>query len=171
MLNKSNARELAEIAQEAGALVLRGQLQYPGPETGEWEIGTDTVPEVLYGFRDRQVLMILAPVDGEPLHLCGICGFVLSKPGKPCPRCALHNEDAASALDGKRVAESVEHWLKERRPPHPLEAELEKLQATLDALEKCPPLWWLDELLWRGLRWFYQMRHRRIREALEELTS
>jgi hypothetical protein len=29
---------------------------------------------------------------------------------------------------------------------HPLEAELEKLQATIDALEACPLLWWVDKL-------------------------
>ena len=168
MLNKSNAQELAEIAREAGAVVMRGQVQYPGPMTGEWEIGSNTVSEVLYQLRDRQLLIILAPVEGEPVHLCGICGFTLSKPSEACPRCALHNEDAASALDGKRVAESVENWLQEQRPPHPLEVELEQLQATLDALATCPPLWWADKLLWRGLRWFYRMRQRRVREALDD---
>ena len=41
MLNESNAHELAQVAQEAGALVLRGQLQYPGPVTGDWETIVD----------------------------------------------------------------------------------------------------------------------------------
>ena len=161
MLNKSNAQELAEIAREAGAVVMRGQVQYPGPMTGEWEIGSNTVSEVLYQLRDRELLIILAPVEGEPVHLCGVCGFTLSKPGEPCPRCALHDEDAASALDGKRVAESVEEWLtSQRQPPtpHPLEVEIDKLQKTLDTLEACPPLWWADKLLWRGVRRFYRMR-------------
>jgi hypothetical protein len=38
-------------------------------------------------------------------------------------------EDVAVALDGQRVAESVQEWLKgQGKPPkpHPLEAELEK---------------------------------------------
>ena len=172
MLNKSNAHELAQIAKETGALVLRGQLRYPGPETGDWEIGAENIPEVLYQFRDRQVLLILARVDGgEPIHLCGICGFVLSEPGDPCPRCALLDEDVAGALDGKRVADSAAEWLKRQRQPptpHPLEVESTKIQKVLDALEECPPLWWTDKLLWRGLRWFYRMRQRRVKEAAAE---
>ena len=145
MLNESNAQELAQIAEETGALVLRGQLQYPGPETGDWEIGTENIPDVLYQLRDRDVLLILAPVDsGELVHLCGICGFVLEAPGEPCPRCALLDEDVAGALDGQRVAESVEKWLSEKHEPrtiHPMEAELARIQAALDALEACPPEW------------------------------
>jgi len=39
MLNPSNAQELTQIAKELGALVLRGRLQHPGPETGNWEMG------------------------------------------------------------------------------------------------------------------------------------
>ena len=91
---------------------------------------------------------------GKQVHLCGICGFVLSKPGGPCPRCALINEDVAAAMDGKSVAESVEDWLKSQKKPtlHPLEVELAKIQKALDALEECPPLWWTDKLLWKGLR-------------------
>ena len=169
MLNQSNAHELAQIADEVGALVLRGRLQYPGPETGDWEIGSEKIPDVLYQLRDRDVLLILTPVDnGEPVHLCGICGFVLEAPGDPCPRCALLDESVAGALDGKRVADSAAQWVKEQTQPpkpHPLETELTRLQAALDALEACPPLWWTDKLLWRGLRWFYRMRHRKVKEA------
>jgi hypothetical protein len=71
-----------------------------------------------------------------------ICGFVLSGPDEPCPRCALLREEAAEALDSQRVAESVQEWLKgqgETTKPHPLEAELEKIQQVLDALDECPP--------------------------------
>ena len=99
---------LAQIAKESGALVLSGPIQYPGPKTGDWEIDGENIPDVLYPFRDRQALLILALVDGEPVHLCGICRFVLSKPGYPCPRCALIDEDIVAALDRRRVAESVE---------------------------------------------------------------
>jgi hypothetical protein len=154
-------------------LAFRGQLQYPGPETGDWELDSDVISDILYELRDREVLLILAPVEGEPVHLCGICGFVLSGPGEPCPRCALINEDVAAAIDAKRVANSAAEWLKEQReptPPHPLEVELDKIQNVLDALEKCPPLWWADKLLWKGLRWFYTMRQRRVQEAFDELT-
>jgi len=89
MLNKSNAHELIQIAKETGALVFRGPLRYPGlvdsvsplqgdanAKTGDWEIGSENIPDVLYELRDRQVLLILAPEDGgDPVHLCGICGF------------------------------------------------------------------------------------------------
>ena len=47
MLNESNAHELAQIAKETGALVFRGLLRYPGPETGDWEIGSENIPDVL----------------------------------------------------------------------------------------------------------------------------
>lgn len=94
--------------------------------------------------RDRGVRLILAPIDvGGLVHLCGLCGFVLSKPGEPCPRCALLDEDIAAAIDGKRAAESVEEWLKEQGEPtrpHPLETELAKIQQVLDALEESPPV-------------------------------
>jgi hypothetical protein len=46
-LNESNATELAEVAEEVGALAFRGQLQYPGPETGDWELGTDVSSRTL----------------------------------------------------------------------------------------------------------------------------
>ena len=104
------------------------------------------------------------------MHLCGICGFVLSEPGEPCPRCALANEDAAAAIDARRVADSAEEWLRDQREPpapHPLEAELEKIWKVLDALEECPPLRWTHKLLWPGLSWFYSMRQRRAKEAWE----
>jgi hypothetical protein len=144
LVDESNASETARITEEVAALAFRGQLQYPGPETGDWEICSESLPEVLYELRNREVLLIVATVDGgEPVHLCGICGSVLSKPGEPCPRCALINEDVAAALDGRRVAESVQEWLKgQGKPPtpHPLEAELERIQKVLDALGECPPL-------------------------------
>ena len=174
MLDQSNAHELAQIAEETGALFLQGTLDWPGSEQMGWQVGPDILDDVLYAHKGRQVLLILAPVDGgEPVHLCGICGFVLSKPGDPCPRCALLDEDAAAALDGKRVADSAAQWLKEQAQPpesHPLELELAKIQKALDALAECPPLWWTDKLLWRMLRWFYKMRQRRIKEAAENLT-
>ncbi len=170
-LNESNAQELANIARETGALVLLGPLQYPGAESGDWEVGTDVIPNVLYPLKDRRVLLILAAVDGEPVHLCGVCDFPLSAPGEDCPRCALTNEDVAAAMDGKRTVAAVERWLAggQEQEQHPLEVEREKIQAALDALDECPPLWWADRLLWKGLRWFYWMRWQRLGEAMEGL--
>jgi len=172
-LNDSNAEELAQTAHETGALVLRGWLRYPGPESGDWQVGDEVLGEFLYPFRDRQVVLILAPISGEPVHLCGICGFVLERPGQGCPRCALANEEAGAILEDRReVLADVEEWLADQGArPHPLEVELGKLQAALGAMEQCPPLWWPERLLWRGLRWFYRMRRRRMREALAASIS
>lgn len=61
MLHPSNAHELAQIAEEAGALAFRGHLRYPGPETGDWEIGTEVISDILYQIRDREMLLILTP--------------------------------------------------------------------------------------------------------------
>jgi hypothetical protein len=88
-LNDSNAEELAHIAEETGALVLRGWLRYP---SGDWQPGDQVLGEFLYPFRERQVVLIQAPVGGEPVHLCGVCGFALERPGQDCPRCATSNE-------------------------------------------------------------------------------
>jgi hypothetical protein len=107
-LNESNAHELADVAEEVGALAFRGQLQYPGAEAGDWELDTDVITNILFEVRDRDVLSIPAPVDGDELvHLCSICGFVLGEPGVPCPRYVLINEELGAALDNQRAAEEV----------------------------------------------------------------
>ena len=80
------------------------------------------------------------------------------------------NEDVVVALDGRRVAESVEDWLKDRKQPHPLEVELEKIRAALNGLEACPPLWWADKLLWKGLSWCYRMRKWRVTDAWKKVV-
>jgi hypothetical protein len=46
MLNETNAQELAQIAKDVGALVLHGQLRYPGPETGDWDVSSDVAAQV-----------------------------------------------------------------------------------------------------------------------------
>jgi hypothetical protein len=138
------------------------------------ELDSDVIPDILYKLPDCEVLLILAPIEGEPMHLCGICGFVLSGPGEPCPHCALTNEAVAAAIDAKRVANSAAERLKGQREPvapHPLEAELHKIQNALDALEECPPLWWADKVLWRGLRWIFRMRQRSVRRVLKSLVE
>ena len=65
------------------------------------------------GPRDRQVLFILPSVDGgDPVHLCGLCRFVLGKPGEPCPPCAQIDEDVAAEIDSRRVVADFEKWLR-----------------------------------------------------------
>jgi hypothetical protein len=65
------ANELAQITQELGVLILRGYLQYPGPETGDWEINGQNLPDLLYQLRERPGVLILAAVDGKPVRVCG----------------------------------------------------------------------------------------------------
>ncbi len=83
----------------------------------------------------------------------------------------MDGDEDAAAIDAKRVADSAAEWLKGQREPtapHPLGVELDKIQDVLDALEACPPLWWADKLLWRGLRWFYGFRQQSVKEVLNE---
>ena len=62
---------------------------------------------------------------------------------------------------------------REQRPsaPRPLKAEIAKIQAVLDALEECPPLWWADRLVWWGVRWFYRMRQIRVKTVWDDFLG
>ena len=112
--------ELANIAKETGAQVIRDPLRYPS-ETGGWQLG-DTVldrpcpvrqgqgtvqcvdlGEHLWQYRDHKVTLILA-VTGkvEEQIVCGICGFVMDELGD-CPRCRLLNRAIAGAIKAWRA--------------------------------------------------------------------
>jgi hypothetical protein len=89
-----------------------GWLGYPGAEAGGWEIAGQNLADLLYGLRERQVVLILAEVGQAPVHLCGVCGFELQEPGQLYPRCALISEEDGAALsDARNLAERVEEWL------------------------------------------------------------
>jgi hypothetical protein len=105
---------------------------------------------------------------GHTKHAPNVRGVEIVKPVEAQVNGAEHS----SAIDSKRVAQSVEEWLKEKRQPHPLEAELTRIQKVLDALEECPPLWWADKLLWKGLWWYYRMQQQSnlIHNGQEKLT-
>ena len=62
-LHPTNAEELANIAEETGAEVIRGPLRYPS-ETGSWQLGDVDLNEHLWQYRDHEVTLILA-VTGE----------------------------------------------------------------------------------------------------------
>ena len=77
-----------------GAIVLKGHLRYPS-ETGGWTLsvlqrqgaealGDLDLDEYLAQFRDRQLVLIVAPIsDVEPATVvCGICGFALNEVGE-----------------------------------------------------------------------------------------
>jgi hypothetical protein len=60
-MHPANAEELANIAQETGAEVLRGALRYPS-ETGSWQLADVDLSEHLDKYRDRKVMLIIASV-------------------------------------------------------------------------------------------------------------
>lgn len=114
-LHPANARELAAIAEEAGAVVIDGALRYPS-ETGGWQLGGIDLGEFLAQYRGQQVVLIVAPVgEADPdVILCGICGFPLEA-ATDCPRCKLASEQAAKALkraaNERRLMDEIEDHL------------------------------------------------------------
>jgi hypothetical protein len=101
-LHPANAEELANIAQETGAEVLRGKLRYPSESSG-WQLGDLDLSEHLGKYRDRNLVVIIAFADkaNEEQVTCSVCGFALNQAGE-CPRCELHNEKGAKRLRAKR---------------------------------------------------------------------
>ena len=119
LIHPANADELAQIAAETGAEVLRGPLTYPS-ETGGLQLGELDLSEYLHKYRDCEVTLIIA-VTGEsekkPI-LCGICGFVLAEIGD-CPRCKLMNAEAAKRIEARQeeraaMLDEVDDILKEQ---------------------------------------------------------
>lgn len=106
-LHPANAEELANIAQETGAEVLRGALRYPS-ESGGWQLGDLDLSEHLDKYRDRDLMVIVASVGKaeEEQVVCGVCGFALNQVGE-CPRCKLQNEEAAKGLRARRQREQL----------------------------------------------------------------
>ena len=102
-LHPANAEELANIAKETGAQVIRGPLRYPS-ETGSWQLGDVDLGEHLWQYRDHEVTLILAVTgEAEPEQfVCGICGFVMGELGE-CPRCKLLNQAIAGAIRAWRA--------------------------------------------------------------------
>jgi hypothetical protein len=56
-----NAYELETIAREIGAIFLKGHLRYPSA-TGGWQLGDLDLDEYLAKFRDRKLVLIVAPI-------------------------------------------------------------------------------------------------------------
>ena len=110
LFNPANAEELANIADEVGAEVLRGALRYPS-DSGGWQLGPLDLSEHLAKYRDHELLVIIASVgkagEGQPeQYVCGICGFALTKLGD-CPRCKLQNEETAKDLRASRERQEL----------------------------------------------------------------
>ena len=101
-LHAANAEELATIAAEAGADVLRGSLRYPS-DTGSWQLGDVDLGEHLSRYRDCEVTVIIAATgEAEPERVvCGICGFLLDEV-RECPRCKLLDEAIAGSIRARQ---------------------------------------------------------------------
>jgi len=101
-LHPANDEELANIAQETGAEVLRGVLRYPS-ESGGWQLGDVDLNECLDRYRGRQVTVIISSTSkaGKEKVTCGICGFVMDEAGE-CPRCKLAAEKTARDIEARR---------------------------------------------------------------------
>ena len=119
-LHPANAEELATIAQETGAEVLRGALRYPS-ESGGWQLGDLDLSEHLDEYRDQEMVVIIASLGKTEAErvICGICGFVLDEVGE-CPRCKLVTEEDAKELkerqeDREALFREVEEILEQGR--------------------------------------------------------
>ena len=101
-LHSSNVNELANIASETGAEVLRGPLRYPS-DTGGWQLGELDLSEHLSQYRDCEVTVIIAATGkAEPERVvCGICGFVMDEV-RECPRCKLLDEAIAGSIRARQ---------------------------------------------------------------------
>ena len=58
-LHPANAEELANIAKETGAEVLRGPMRYPS-YSGGWQLGDLGLSEHLAKYRDQEIIVIIA---------------------------------------------------------------------------------------------------------------
>jgi hypothetical protein len=119
MLRPDNTDELALIAQEIGAEVIRGPVRYPS-ELGDIAVGGVDIGEYLYELKDQEVMLIVAPigrVEELPI-ICGLCGTPYD--GDECPTCRTEREDAKRVIEERlrrdrdqkdRLIRDVEEWL------------------------------------------------------------
>jgi hypothetical protein len=101
-IHPANVEEVANVAREVGAEVLRGPLTYPS-ETGGLQLGDLDLSEYLHKYRDCEITLIIA-ATGEAKEkpiVCGICGFAMDEVGE-CPRCKLMNEEAARQIQARQ---------------------------------------------------------------------
>ena len=119
MTLKSNAEELALIAEEIGAEVIRGPVRYPS-DTGDIGVGEIDLSEYPFELKDQEVLVIIAPIGPveEPPVICGLCRTPYE--GDECPACRTEREDAKRVIEERlredreekdRLIDDVEEWL------------------------------------------------------------
>ena len=97
MVIRENAEELASIAEEIGAEVIRGALRYPGREGG-FEIGDVDIGELLYELKGQEVVIVIAPLGPveEPPTICRLCRTPYE--GKECPVCKTEKGEAKRVI-------------------------------------------------------------------------
>jgi hypothetical protein len=106
-IHPANAEELARIAAETGAEVLRGPLTYPS-ETGGLQLGDLDLSEYLHKYRDCEITLVIAATGEaeEKPAVCGICGFAMDKVSE-CPRCKLMNAEAARQIQARQEEQAA----------------------------------------------------------------
>ena len=112
-LHPANAEEIAQIAEETGAEVLRGDLRYPS-YSGGWQLGDIDLSEHFAKYRDHEIVIVIASVGKagqveRERYVCGICGFALTELGE-CPRCKMRIERTARGL---RQRKQRDEWSRE----------------------------------------------------------
>jgi hypothetical protein len=101
-IHPANVEEVANVAREVGAEVLRGPLTYPS-ETGSLQLGDLDLSEYLHKYRDCEITLVIAATgeaEERPV-VCGICGFAMDEVGE-CPRCKLMNAEAARRIRARQ---------------------------------------------------------------------
>jgi hypothetical protein len=122
MVVRQNAEELAAIAQEIGADVIRGQVRYPS-DTGDIEVGGVDIGEYLYELKGQEVVLIVAPLGPveDPPVICGLCRTPYE--GEECPTCKAEREAAKRVIEERlrhdreekdRLIKDVEEWLEDQ---------------------------------------------------------
>ena len=122
MARVDNAEELALMAQEIDAEVIRGQVRYPS-NTGDIEVGGVDIGEYLYELKGQEVMVVVAPLGpiDEPPIICGLCGMPYE--GTECPTCKAEREAAKRVIEERlhrdreekdRLIKDAEDWLRKR---------------------------------------------------------
>lgn len=98
MVIRENAEELAVIAEEIGAQVIRGGVRYPGRQGG-FEVGKVDIEQLPCEVEDQEVVMIVAPLGPveELPSICGLCGTPYEE--KECPACKAEREEAKRVIE------------------------------------------------------------------------
>ena len=115
MTLKSTTEELALIAQETGAEVIRGPVRYPS-ELADIEVGGVDIGEYLYELKDQEVILVIAalgPVEELPL-ICGLCGTPYR--GDECPTCRTEREDGKGVIEERWRRDNLEKRQANTRP-------------------------------------------------------